>query len=346
MVYLGLNNLGKESVLVSLAIVLNEKICVTKERLEIYEKLALPDVFTLEADEARLHVIPAKFLTRKFLEAANRRTLSSGILLTGLYHNWADGPYRTSELYGLKVFPYSDHSSHPEIFSFVRNLAPKSVRPIVTNEGTSSGILSGRKDYLESRIDMSVFDELLTKEPVKETNENERFRNIFTSVTTPAKGASRKRPFSSITSPKRVPKGIIYAPTSSSSNTTESPAKPKERILPEVPPSESHPASRQRRSLKAVTFCETPCTVGRICDTTEEKDCPREETVDTSPKNNDKYPLKEKALAIRNVLADSDKSVKDVRKRFPELRETLDDLDKLLTATTSNIARHSTHDTL
>ena len=50
-------------------------------------------------------------LTRPFIEEKRRERPTIGIILTALFYNWPGGPYSSSDLYGIHVFEYSDHSS-------------------------------------------------------------------------------------------------------------------------------------------------------------------------------------------------------------------------------------------
>lgn len=168
-VYVGVKNLGKEEAIVDLATRLNEKICVSRDKMDLFKLLNLPDVFTTDPSETRICLTNHYSLTKSYLEQANEVEPSVGVLLTALFHNWDHGPYSSSHRYGLHVFEYSDHSSFEELLSFVAKLRPKKVIPLVLDSG--SGFLKSREDgFFQSRQDMSIFRALLSTKPKHATN--------------------------------------------------------------------------------------------------------------------------------------------------------------------------------
>ena len=167
-VFIGIRKLGKEQVLVEIAKRLNERICVTPERLEIFEILGLPDVFTTDPNSSRIHCVNMNLLRRKFLEDENRKCPTVGIMLTALYYGWdsPDIPYSVSHEYNLHVVEYSDHSSYDEIIEFVQAVKPKVIKPIIV-DSHAVGLMKEWRSFHNYRIDMSPLKGFLSKLPVK-----------------------------------------------------------------------------------------------------------------------------------------------------------------------------------
>ena len=115
--------------------------------------------------------------------------------------------------YNLFVFEYSDHSSYQELNQFVEAIKPMKVFPLISKtEG--GGFMRQRKQFLESRVDLSPLDPYLNHcEAVTRTY------NLQELVT----AGHHKRPlrrFSSLLRPYRGHKGVQYATSSSSSSSS------------------------------------------------------------------------------------------------------------------------------
>ena len=211
-IWIGLKKLGKESALVQLALALREKICVSREKYRLFQKLELKDVFTMDPGEARISVVDPSRLNRSNLDQENQNASSSiqGILLSALYFNWPGGPYSRSQEYGLHVFEYSDHSSYNELLEFVDDIKPKSVFPIVTSV---KGFTKERPGFADTLTDMSVFDPFLS-EKAPAVPEPSLLRSIHRVKCLSRPGMKRPR------SPRvyRGPMGVQYQSSSSSSS--------------------------------------------------------------------------------------------------------------------------------
>ena len=233
-VYIGLRKLGKEQVLVEIAKRLNERICITPEKLEMFEILELPDVFTTDPNSSRIHCVNMHLLKRKFLEDENRKQKTVGIMLTALYYGWdsPDIPYSISHEYNLHVVEYSDHSSYDEIIEFVQAVKPKIIKPIIV-DSQAVGLMKEWRSFHKYRIDMSPLKGFLSRLPVK---------LIKKPLELTLKGQMMEQP----TSPKKAkilqhvkhriyyrgPKGPVYETLSDGDTTTLVPAKsPKKSIL-------------------------------------------------------------------------------------------------------------------
>ncbi|XP_029995614.1 5' exonuclease Apollo [Sphaeramia orbicularis] len=138
-VVIGLYALGKESLLVDLAMEFKTWIEVTFQRMEILKALELPDVFTTDRGAGRIRVVDQLEINSANLEEWNRAEPTLAILPTSRplvsFHP------------NVHVVPYSDHSSYQELEDFISALKPASVEPIVGNclSGGLSAILPRKK---------------------------------------------------------------------------------------------------------------------------------------------------------------------------------------------------------
>ncbi|RXN29400.1 5 exonuclease Apollo-like protein [Labeo rohita] len=123
--YTGLYSLGKESLLVELAMEFKTWVEVDKERLETLRVLELPDVFTTDSGAGRIRVVAQSMINASNLQAWNKVQPTIAILPTSR-------PMVSSHP-NVYVVPYSDHSSYQELEDFVSALRPISLVPIVGN---------------------------------------------------------------------------------------------------------------------------------------------------------------------------------------------------------------------
>ncbi|XP_024232126.1 5' exonuclease Apollo [Oncorhynchus tshawytscha] len=122
-VVIGLYTLGKESLLVQLAMEFKTWIEVSIERLKTLRALELPDVFTTEPGAGRIRAVDQSEIRSTNLLRWNREHPTLAILPTSRplvsFHP------------NVHVVPYSDHSSYQELEDFVSALQPTSLVPIV-----------------------------------------------------------------------------------------------------------------------------------------------------------------------------------------------------------------------
>ena len=216
--YIGANRLGKEDAFVKIALDLNERICVDSDRLAIFQELELPDVFTLDPEEARIFIVNRNMITKKFLLSENQKRPTIGLWLTALFYNWEDNsPYENCEVWDLNIFEYSDHSSYQEIIDFVKVLKPKKVIPIVGPSKSDNNWLKRRKNFEQQRSDMSSFGPFLSTLPAKSFGYSKPKIFGLPNLVRDASRAEeiRKRQGKSLAkpTPKRIyrgPKGAIY----------------------------------------------------------------------------------------------------------------------------------------
>eukprot|EP00051_Salpingoeca_urceolata_P006781 m.89781 g.89781 ORF g.89781 m.89781 type:complete len:496 (+) comp14984_c0_seq4:73-1560(+) len=137
-IIIGMDSLGKESLLVEIANHFGVKIHVTLPRWQLLHIQEQPDVFTLDPDETNVHVLMKHEVTRKRILAENELFPTVGVLTSALF---AGDPYAdickdgTASNVDQKLIhrvPYSDHSSFSELVAFVELCRPRKMVPLVS----------------------------------------------------------------------------------------------------------------------------------------------------------------------------------------------------------------------
>ncbi|KAH9614531.1 hypothetical protein KSS87_020108 [Heliosperma pusillum] len=163
-IIIGIDTLGKEQLLLSIASSLNIKIWVWPERLQTMHLLGLPDIFTTRTCLTRVRAVPRYSFSIDTLEALNTRKPTIGIMPSGLpwlvkpiagekqsagsslsvgstsrrkpvrdgtrlHHNIKSVERVHQYVYSV---PYSEHSCFPEIKHFYGLLQPSHVKGIVS----------------------------------------------------------------------------------------------------------------------------------------------------------------------------------------------------------------------
>ncbi|KAI3357382.1 hypothetical protein L3Q82_015821 [Scortum barcoo] len=140
-VVIGLYALGKESLLLELAMEFKTWIEVSFERMETLKVLELPDVFTTDVGAGRIRAVEQSSICSAALHQWNKEQPTLAILPTSRplvsFHP------------NVYVVPYSDHSSYQELEDFVSALRPTSLVPIVGNHlpGNLSALLPSKKRH-------------------------------------------------------------------------------------------------------------------------------------------------------------------------------------------------------
>ncbi|XP_040009893.1 5' exonuclease Apollo [Xiphias gladius] len=140
-VVIGLYALGKESLLLELAMEFKTWIEVSFERMETLKALELPDVFTTDPGAGRIRAVEQSEIRSATLHEWNKEQPTLAILPTSRplvsFHP------------NVHVVPYSDHSSYQELEDFVSALKPTSLVPIVGNyvPGSLSALLPSKKRH-------------------------------------------------------------------------------------------------------------------------------------------------------------------------------------------------------
>lgn len=140
--------LGKESLLVQLALEFKTWVEVDVERLETLQLLELPDVFSTEPGSGRLRAVTQSRITAANLLAWNKEQPTIAILPTSR-------PVVSCHP-NVHVVPYSDHSSYQELEDFVSALRPVSLVPIVGSCMPKFSLLCQRRKRHEVVVPESV----------------------------------------------------------------------------------------------------------------------------------------------------------------------------------------------
>ena len=166
---IGTYKLGKEQLLVDIALTLHERILVSPDKMKQLEILNLPDVFTTDVNASRISCVHAPLLHRRFLAKENQKDDVLGVKLTALFHGWdlpESRPFSAGQNYNLHIFEYSDHSSYSELFDFVEAVKPKEVKPLISST-EAFGLLKNWTSFHEGRVNMAVFQPFLSNLPKK-----------------------------------------------------------------------------------------------------------------------------------------------------------------------------------
>ncbi|CAL8368413.1 unnamed protein product [Lota lota] len=166
-VVIGLYSLGKESLMVALAMEFKSWVEVSVERMETLRLLGLPDVFTTDMGAGRLRVVEQAEVRYANMQQWNRVSPTLAILPTSRplvsFHP------------NVHVVPYSDHSSYRELEDFISALKPTSVIPIVGNclPGCFTALLplKKRRDFL---VPESVQNYMLKQPSVQSAQQRHR----------------------------------------------------------------------------------------------------------------------------------------------------------------------------
>ncbi|XP_044068241.1 5' exonuclease Apollo [Siniperca chuatsi] len=183
-VVIGLYSLGKESLLLELAMEFKTWIEVSFERMETLKALELPDVFTTDPGAGRIRAVEQSEICSAALHQWNKEQPTLAILPTSRplvsFHP------------NVHVVPYSDHSSYQELEDFVSALKPTSLVPIVGNciPGSISALLPSKKRH-EILVPESVRHYML-RQP-----ESQLSASAYTSL--------RRRHFRPL-----APKGVVF----------------------------------------------------------------------------------------------------------------------------------------
>ncbi|XP_078053902.1 5' exonuclease Apollo isoform X3 [Mustelus asterias] len=125
-VVIGLYNLGKESLLIELALAFKTWIVVSPRRLQMFQLLGLCDVFTSEMGAGRIQVVDQNEINHFNMVKWNQMCPTIAIIPTSrrikVWHR------------DVHVIPYSDHSSFQELHEFVAKLKPCTIIPVVKSK--------------------------------------------------------------------------------------------------------------------------------------------------------------------------------------------------------------------
>jgi DNA cross-link repair 1B protein len=135
-IYIAVDTLGKEELLVALAQALDERVFVSLDR---FLRMSLcgfnMGLFTTKADAARIRTMDRRQLTAAFIQSRQQAQPCVGIVPTG----WSLEHKEQRSSCGVQshfyTVPYSLHSSFDELVDFVRSIKPKQIVPTSDAEG-------------------------------------------------------------------------------------------------------------------------------------------------------------------------------------------------------------------
>ncbi|NXM17609.1 DCR1B exonuclease, partial [Ploceus nigricollis] len=184
-VVIGVYSLGKETLLVDLALEFSTWVVVSPWRLEQMRLLQLPDVFTAEEGTGWIRAVDVAEICWDALVTWNTQHPTIAIIPTGR-------PVKVTHP-NIHLIPYSDHSSFEELLEFVKWLKPCSIIPIVKGDMC--------QDYFQEYLSSApqVLPDFRVSKPVHESGQQQSRRRGQkpTSLWKTAPGSS-------------VPRGVIY----------------------------------------------------------------------------------------------------------------------------------------
>ncbi|NWU02169.1 DCR1B exonuclease, partial [Urocynchramus pylzowi] len=184
-VVIGVYTLGKETLLVDLALEFSTWVVVSPWRLEQMRLLELPDVFTAEEGTGWIRAVDVAEIRWDTLVTWNAQHPTIAIIPTGR-------PVKVTHP-NIHLIPYSDHSSFEELREFVKWLKPCSIIPIVKDDMCQIYF----QEYLSSAP--QVLPDFRVSKPVQESGQQQSRRRGQkpTSLWKRALGSS-------------VPRGVVY----------------------------------------------------------------------------------------------------------------------------------------
>ncbi|CAN9516180.1 unnamed protein product [Ophioblennius macclurei] len=191
-VVIGLYTLGKESLLLELALEFKTWVEVSVERMETLRLLELPDVFTTERGAGRIRAVPQTEISRDALRGWSKEQPTLAIFPTSRplvsFH---------PDVY---VVPYSDHSSYQELEDFVSALRPAALVPLLADRppGGLAALLPNKRRR-EVLVPESVRNFMLGRPDLQQQR--------FCSAATAAAFAKLNRRY---VQQRRRPKGVVF----------------------------------------------------------------------------------------------------------------------------------------
>ncbi|NWV43745.1 DCR1B exonuclease, partial [Grantiella picta] len=161
-VVIGVYTLGKETLLVDLALEFSTWVVVSPQRLEQMRLLELPDVFTAEEGAGWIRAVDVAEIRWDTLVSWNTLHPTIAIIPTGR-------PVKVTHP-NIHLIPYSDHSSFAELCEFVKWLKPCSIIPIVKGDMCQVYF----QEYLSSAP--QVIPEFKVPKPVQESGQRQSRR--------------------------------------------------------------------------------------------------------------------------------------------------------------------------
>jgi DNA cross-link repair 1B protein len=134
-IYIAVDTLGKEELLVALAQALDEKIFVSRDR---FLRMSLcdfnMDLFTTIVEKTRIRTMDRRLLTRQFIQSQQQALACVGIVPTGWSLEQMGQPASSEAQTLFYTVPYSLHSSYNELLDCVQQIRPIQIVPTSDNE--------------------------------------------------------------------------------------------------------------------------------------------------------------------------------------------------------------------
>lgn len=157
-VILGLDNLGKEDLLVQIVKETHSKIFFKSNRKQILQILGLSNIIATDEAGSKIVVVPTNQISGSNISMWNKNKKTHAILATARYCGFNFKPF--SKFPEIHVVEYSNHSSFAELKMFIKEVQPSAIVPIVGKH--VKGIFG---TDISDRADMGVFNEFLRHTP-------------------------------------------------------------------------------------------------------------------------------------------------------------------------------------
>ncbi|XP_039292059.1 uncharacterized protein LOC111046706 [Nilaparvata lugens] len=141
-IVLCIGHFGKYELLKAIAKELKEKIQVTSNFLMIAKRMAISNIFTLQ--DARITTKETEFLSEKDLHKLKSKIGPTIVLIFSPFFNTTADHENIAKFQemGLNILPYSEHSNHKELYTFIEALRPNAIVPIIKpNAGLDPAVI-------------------------------------------------------------------------------------------------------------------------------------------------------------------------------------------------------------
>lgn len=160
-VFIGLDNLGKEDLLIQIVKETHCKIFVKSNRKITLDILGLSDITSNDEANSRILIVPTNQISGKNITIWNKEKKTHAILATARFCGFNFQPFL--KIPEIHVIPYSNHSSFSELKMFIKEVKPSTIIPIVGKD--KKGIFG---IDISDRADMSIFKGLLRENIITE----------------------------------------------------------------------------------------------------------------------------------------------------------------------------------
>lgn len=184
-IMIGIDNLGKEEVLLKIYEETETKIYVDDNLMKILEILEISHIATTNPKSTKLHAVPTMKINGPNLLKWNKGEITCAILPTARYTGLGFIPF--SSYSNIHIIPYSNHSSFRELKEFVKKVHPCHIEPIVKKD--AQGILG---TDISSRANMDVFTEFVNVFPQKPVSIPESVKKFMNKIINLAEHSERK----------------------------------------------------------------------------------------------------------------------------------------------------------